>query len=172
MEDNLLVGDHLLVNKFLFSKPDSLISKLLPFREIKHGDIIVFKYPEDLTKNYVKRAIGLPGDRLRVENQTVFLNGKPLEELYTFHKEPDVRNRPVRDNFPMLADNQSFQTTSRTGHLLSFAFYDEYTQVRNVIQQATTSLWATPTTAPTADTSGLSSEKEHCWPGTDHLWAL
>jgi signal peptidase I len=104
MEDNLLVGDHLLVNKFLFSKPDWLIGKLLPFREIKHGDIIVFKYPEDLTKNYVKRAIGLPGDRLRVENQTVFLNGKPLEEPYTFHKEPDVRNRPVRDNFPMLAE--------------------------------------------------------------------
>ena len=66
MEDNLLVGDHLLVNKFLFARPDSWIGKLLPFREIKHGDIIVFKYPEDLTKNYVKRAIGLPGDRLRV----------------------------------------------------------------------------------------------------------
>ncbi len=63
MEDNLLVGDHLLVNKFVFGKPDSLIGKVLPFREIKHGDVIVFKYPEDLTKNYVKRAIGLPGDR-------------------------------------------------------------------------------------------------------------
>ena len=53
MEDNLLVGDHLLVNKFVFGKPDSLIGKVLPFREIKHGDVIVFKYPEDLTKNYV-----------------------------------------------------------------------------------------------------------------------
>ena len=135
MEDNLLVGDHLLVNKFLFSKPDSVIGKLLPFREIKHGDIIVFKYPEDLTKNYVKRAIGLPGDHLRVENQTVFLNGKPLEEPYTFHKEPDVRNRPVRDNFPMLAEQiNRFPDYQQNKDIFdSFFFYKEHTQGREIV---------------------------------------
>src|SRR5262247_3115335 len=82
MEDNLLVGDHLLVNKLVYGKPDGGLTRLLPFREIRHGDIIVFKYPEDLSKNYVKRAIGLPGDRLRIVNQTVYLNGKPLYEPY------------------------------------------------------------------------------------------
>jgi signal peptidase I len=136
MEDNLLVGDHLLVNKFLFSKPDSLIGRVLPFSEIKHGDIIVFKYPEDLTKNYVKRAIGLPGDHLRVENQTVFLNGKALEEPYTFHKEPDVRNRPVRDNFPMLAEqiNQIIQAVNKLG-LAVRGLYGEGTEaLGNVFQ--------------------------------------
>ena len=66
MEDNLLVGDHLLVNKFLFGRPDAWLCRILPFREVRHGDVIVFKYPEDLSKSYVKRAIGLPGDRIRI----------------------------------------------------------------------------------------------------------
>src|SRR5216110_1400664 len=63
MEDNLLVGDHLLVNKFVFGARGSIIDKILPLKDIKRGDVIVFKYPKDLTKHYVKRAIGLPGDR-------------------------------------------------------------------------------------------------------------
>src|SRR5881628_1451678 len=57
MEDNLLVGDHLLVNKFIFGNSDSWIGRVLPFRDIRRGDIIVFRYPEDLSKHYVKRAI-------------------------------------------------------------------------------------------------------------------
>ena len=107
MEDNLLVGDHLLVNKFVYGRPDSAIGRILPFREIRHGDVIVFKYPEDLTKNYVKRAIGLPGDRLRIVNQTVYLNGKALQESYIFHKAPDNKTLPVRDNFPMLTEQMT-----------------------------------------------------------------
>src|SRR5262245_29306786 len=64
MEDNLLVGDHLLVNKFVFGSRGSILDPLLPFKDIRRGDVIVFKYPKDLTKYYVKRAIGLPGDRV------------------------------------------------------------------------------------------------------------
>src|SRR4026209_2395489 len=56
MEDNLLVGDHLLVNKFAFGAPGSIIDPILPLRTIQRGNIIVFKYPEDLTKHYVKRV--------------------------------------------------------------------------------------------------------------------
>src|SRR5262245_65904422 len=74
MEDNLLVGDHLLVNKFVFGSRGSLVDGILPLKDIKRGDVIVFKYPKDLTKHYVKRAIGLPGDRIRIVDKQVFVN--------------------------------------------------------------------------------------------------
>jgi signal peptidase I len=102
MEDNLLVGDHLLVNKFIFGNPNSWISRVLPFREIRRGDVIVFKYPEDLSKHYVKRAIGIPGDRIRISDQNLYLNGNLFKESYIFHKSPERRNLPIRDNFPLL----------------------------------------------------------------------
>ena len=82
MEDNLLVGDHLLVNKFAFGAPGSITDAVLPLREIHRGDIIVFKYPHDLAKHYVKRVIGLPGDKIHTVNAEVFVNGSPLAETY------------------------------------------------------------------------------------------
>src|ERR1044072_5973963 len=88
MEDNLLVGDHLLVNKFVYGSRGSLLDKVLPFKDIKRGDVIVFKYPKDLTKHYVKRAIGLPGDRIKIIDKQVFVNGMPLNETYKIHKAP------------------------------------------------------------------------------------
>lgn len=135
MEDNLLVGDHLLVNKFIYGKPDAGINRLLPFREIRHGDIIVFKYPEDLTKNYVKRAIGLPGDRLRIVNQTVYLNGQPLSEPYTFHKAPEPRNLPVRDNFPLSKEQVTrFADYQQNKDVFdSYFFYKEYVQGEEIV---------------------------------------
>jgi len=101
MEDNLLVGDHLLVNKFVFGSPGSVIDRVLPFKEIKRGDIIVFKYPKDLSKHYVKRAIAVPGDHLKVVDKQVFINGSPLVEPYKFHKSaPGSYSDPFRDFFP------------------------------------------------------------------------
>jgi signal peptidase I len=102
MEDNLLVGDHLLVNKFAFGAPGTFIDVVLPFREIRRGDVIVFKYPKDLSKHYVKRVIGLPGDRLHIREKQVFINGKPLSEPYKVHKN-DVEGAyrdPSLDTFP------------------------------------------------------------------------
>jgi signal peptidase I len=135
MEDNLLVGDHLLVNKFVYGRPDRGIARLLPFREIKHGDIIVFKYPEDLSKNYVKRAVGLPGDRVKIVNQTVYLNGKPLDEPYVFHKAPEVRSLPIRDNFPLLKEQITrFADYQQNKDIFdSYFFYKEYTQGQEVV---------------------------------------
>src|SRR5438105_1123350 len=101
MEDNLLVGDHLLVNKFAFGSKGSFVDRLLPFREIHHGDIIVFRYPKDLTKHYVKRAIGLPGDHLKIIDKQVFVNDVPLSEPYKIHKSPPGSYAdPFRDFFP------------------------------------------------------------------------
>ena len=103
MESNLLVGDHLLVNKFAYGARGSIVDSLLPLRDIERGDIIVFKYPRDLTKHYVKRAIGMPGDKIRVEDAQVFINGQPLAEPYK-----QMMERAYRVNFPPTAGDQSY----------------------------------------------------------------
>jgi len=82
MEPTLLVGDHLLVNKFIFGGNGAWYDKLLPYRDIRRGDIIVFRYPYGEHANYVKRVIGLPGDRLKIVDEKVYVNGKPLSESY------------------------------------------------------------------------------------------
>src|SRR6266849_8531530 len=82
MEPTLLVGDHLLVNKFIFGGRDAWYEKLLPYRPLERGDIIVFKYPYLFHQHFVKRVIGLPGERLRLEDQRVYINGKVLSEPY------------------------------------------------------------------------------------------
>src|ERR1700733_6581087 len=71
MEPTLLVGDHLLVNKFLFEGTGAWYEKLLPYRQIRRGDVVVFKFPYDDHPHYVKRVIGLPGDRLRIIDEQV-----------------------------------------------------------------------------------------------------
>jgi signal peptidase I len=101
MEDNLLVGDHLLVNKFAFGARGSILDRILPLKDIRRGDVIVFKYPKDLTKYYVKRAIGLPGDRIKIIDKQVFVNGVALNEPYKIHKAPPGSYAdPIRDFFP------------------------------------------------------------------------
>jgi len=80
MQNTINIGDHLFVNKFVFGKTTPLIGGLLPTREIRRGDIIVFKLPENPKVNYVKRVIGLPGDKVQVRGRRVFVNGKELPE--------------------------------------------------------------------------------------------
>jgi signal peptidase I len=103
MEKNLLVGDHLLVNKFAYGARGSLVDSLLPLRDIHRGDVIVFKYPRDLTKHYVKRAIGLPGDKIRVQDAQVFINGEPLAEPYK-----QLTSTGDRGDFPPLGGNRDY----------------------------------------------------------------
>ena len=115
MQNTITIGDHLLVNKFIFAPGES--APILPQREILRGDIIVFKYPgniydpssdyerpdnKPIVTNYVKRVIGLPGDTLRLEGRTVFVNGQPLPEhqieaIDHNRKDPlEIRNAPPR----------------------------------------------------------------------------
>ena len=108
MEDNLLVGDHLLVNKFAFGARGSLLDPILPLRDIHRGDVIVFKYPNELSKNFVKRAIGLPGDHIRTVERQVFVNGKPIDEPYKVHKMSRADGPEPRDNFPPKSEFQVF----------------------------------------------------------------
>jgi signal peptidase I len=97
MQDTLLVGDHLLVDKLSYAPTGAIGKHLLPYREPKHGDIIVFRYPPDITQTLVKRLIGLPGDRLRIANGAVYRNGIRLNEAYAYHK---YAYDPTMDNFP------------------------------------------------------------------------
>ncbi len=98
MEDNMLIGDHLLVDKLAFAPPGAVSKYLLPYTPVQRGDIIVFRYPVDIRQTFVKRVIGVPGDRIRLANKQVFLNGKPLEEPYKFNKTSYIDS--YRDNFP------------------------------------------------------------------------
>jgi signal peptidase I len=83
MESNLLIGDHLLVNKFVYGLHSGLLARILPFKELKRGDVIVFKYPQSPEVAYVKRLIGLPGEKVEMVGRTVYINGQPLKEDYT-----------------------------------------------------------------------------------------
>jgi len=126
MEDTLLVGDHVLVTKFLYGThiPFTNVT-VLPLREPKRGDIIVFKYPGDESKDFIKRLIGLPGDVLQVINKTVYVNGRPLTEPYTVFKDDEILPRSLqpRDNFGpikvpegkyfMMGDNRDKSNDSR-----------------------------------------------------------
>ncbi|MCC6165250.1 MAG: signal peptidase I [Acidobacteria bacterium] len=81
MENNLLIGDHLVVNKFLFA-PAGFEKALLPIREYRRGDVVVFKSPEDPERDFIKRVIGLPGETLEMRHKKIFINGTPIEEPY------------------------------------------------------------------------------------------
>ena len=86
MEPNLLIGDHLLVNKFNFAPTLTRAENvLLPIDPIRRGDIIVFKYPEEPDRDFIKRVIGLPGETLELKNKKVYINGKPLDEPYVHY---------------------------------------------------------------------------------------
>jgi signal peptidase I len=98
MDKTVMVGDHLLVDKLSYAPSDSFSKHLLPYTEPKRGDIIVFRYPMDISQNYVKRCMGLPGDRLKVVDKELWLNGHKLDEPYIQHIFPRIE--PYRDNFP------------------------------------------------------------------------
>ena len=100
MEPNLLIGDHLIVNKMVFAPTLTGVERaILPQREIRRGDIIVFKYPEDPARDFIKRVIGLPGDRLELRRKQVLVNGKPIEEPYAHLLTP-----PPPDTSPRMDD--------------------------------------------------------------------
>jgi signal peptidase I len=92
MEENLLVGDHILVNKFVYgASPTALERGLLPVRDIQRGDVVVFKYPEDPQRDFIKRCVGLPNDLIEVRNKRLFVNGQEVDdESYIYHVDPRV----------------------------------------------------------------------------------
>lgn len=91
MEPNLLIGDHLIVNKMSFAPTATGIERaVLPHRNIRRGDIIVFKAPEEPDRDLIKRVVGLPGDRLELRRKQIYINGNRLDEPYVQFLEPIV----------------------------------------------------------------------------------
>jgi len=91
MEDNLLIGDHLVVNKFLYSANwDTPLHGLLPYREPQRGDVVVFKFPENPRRDFIKRCIAVAGDTINIKRKQVWLNGVPLQESYAVFKDGQV----------------------------------------------------------------------------------
>jgi signal peptidase I len=98
MEDTLLIGDHLLVDKLSYAPPGPITKNILPYNEVTRGDIIVFRYPVDIRQTFVKRVIGVPGDHIKLINKQLVLNGQPKTEPYVYHKTEYIDS--YRDNFP------------------------------------------------------------------------
>ncbi len=104
METTLLVGDHIFVNKFIYGYHVPYTKgRVLEFRHPKRGEIIVFEFPTDPSKDFIKRVIGVPGDTVEIRNKTVYVNGKALEEPYTRYVDgpgADGLAPSGRDNMP------------------------------------------------------------------------
>lgn len=132
MEENLLVGDHILVNKFIYGPTLFRLGKvLLPIRDVRRGDVVVFRFPQDPSRDFIKRAVGLPGDVVRLVDKRLYVNGKRVaDESYVSHNDPIVYPRGSypsasnpRDNFgPVrvpagsylcLGDNRDYSHDSR-----------------------------------------------------------
>jgi len=119
MEENLLIGDHLLVNKFVFGPSESRVERaLLPVGTVHRGDVIVFKYPEEPDRDFIKRVIGVPGDTVEVREKKVYIDGAPLDEPYAHYLQPaadasefhEVTSFDVRERYGpvMVPPNQYF----------------------------------------------------------------
>ena len=107
MEQNLLIGDHLLVNKFVFGPAMSGVERaVLPAKAIARRDVVVFKYPEDPERDFIKRVIGLPGDKIEVRRKRVFVNDQPLDEHDVYY---------IGEPPPPLTDSGAGETQESNG---------------------------------------------------------
>jgi signal peptidase I len=98
MENNLLIGDHLLVNKFVYAPTAAGVERtLMPIGTIRRGDVLVFKSPVEPERDLIKRVIGLPGDRLEQKEKKIYINGQPLDEPYVFFLEPPRHNSELTE---------------------------------------------------------------------------
>jgi signal peptidase I len=111
MEDTLLIGDHLLVDKLAYAPKGSFSKYILPYEDPRDGDIIVFRYPVDISQTFVKRVVGVPGDHIKIIEQQVYRNGHKLSEPYVVHK--STYSDSFRDNFPNSEANFSQMDSGR-----------------------------------------------------------
>jgi signal peptidase I len=135
MEDTLAIGDHILVSKFIYGmKIPFTDTRFLKIRDPKRGDVMVFEYPEDPSKDFIKRVIGTPGDTVEVKDKKVYVNGTLYENPHEVHKEPEIIPKeqnprdnmgPVKvpaDSYFMMGDNRDRSYDSR---FWGFVKYDK-----------------------------------------------
>ncbi|HXH05803.1 MAG TPA: signal peptidase I [Vicinamibacterales bacterium] len=118
METNLLVGDHLLVNKFVFGPTAGRLERLLlPVADIRRGDVVVFKYPEDPERDFIKRVIALPGETIELRRKRVYIDGRPLDEPYVHLAAPAATAQPGDPDYTSLDVRESYgPVTVPPGH--------------------------------------------------------
>jgi signal peptidase I len=111
MKETLLIGDHILVNKFLYGvKLPFTSTTIIPYKEPQQGDIVVFKFPEDPDKDFIKRVVGVAGDVVEGRDKKIFVNHEPLNHDYGIHKDSRIvpGNIQPRDNFgPLVVPEKS-----------------------------------------------------------------
>jgi len=158
MEQNLLIGDHLLVNKFVFGPTASALERVvMPTTSVRRGDILVFKYPQEPERDFIKRVIGLPGETLKVRQKRLYIDGEMLEEPYLRDQMPVLEEGMIaldrRDNFGpvtvpadhyfMMGDNRDNSEDSRFWGPLPHAYvkgkamiiYWSYESTRPFVQE-------------------------------------
>ncbi|OGD13029.1 MAG: signal peptidase I [Candidatus Aminicenantes bacterium RBG_16_66_30] len=120
MEPTLLVGDFLLVNKIAYAHPRlPLENSILANRPIERGSIVVFKYPKDLTKDFVKRVIALEGEKVEIREKQVFINDKPLDEPYKVHIDSEVHSKNDVYNYDDVIRDNYGPVTVPPGHIFA-----------------------------------------------------
>ena len=106
MENTLLIGDHVFVNREQFAPPTRWLGPILPYRDIHRQDIVVFLSPAEPGLYVVKRIIGAPGDRIHLQDGVVYRNGEKLDEPYVIHQAGGENYNPYRDNFPSVLPSE------------------------------------------------------------------
>jgi signal peptidase I len=126
MKPTLLIGDHILVNKFIYGvKIPFLDYTLIPVKEPQRGDIVVFEFPEDPKKDFIKRVVAVGGDRVEIRKKRVYINDKPIEDPHATHLDPNIISGHIRsrdnlppvsvppDSFFVMGDNRDHSYDSR-----------------------------------------------------------
>jgi signal peptidase I len=126
MQPNLLIGDHLIVNKMVFAPAATALERaILPGRPIERGDVVVFKFPRDPERDFIKRVIGLPGDRLEMRQKQIYVNDVAIDQPYAHSAPPGqtpagadllTNYGPVvvpRGQYFMMGDNRDYSEDSR-----------------------------------------------------------
>ncbi len=132
MEDTLLIGDHILVNKFIYGVRMPFSNKtIVPVAEPKRGDIVVFKFPQDPKMDFIKRVVGIPGDTVECRNKVVYVNGEPEASAYAVHKDAFILRNNPRDNFGpikvpadslfVMGDNRDRSNDSRFWNFVNYS---------------------------------------------------
>lgn len=128
MKQTLLIGDHILVNKFIYGVKLPFLQKIIiPVKTPRRGDIIVFRFPEEPGKDFIKRVIGIPGDVVEIKSKQVYISGEPLNHDFGIHTDPRVIPGLLqpRDNFgpQTVPDNSYFVLGDNRDHSYDSRFW-------------------------------------------------
>lgn len=146
MLPTLLIGDHLLVNKFIYGIKMPFTGKILvPFKKPQQGDVVVFRFPKDRSIDYIKRVIGTPGDTVEIRDKKVYVNGKPIDDPHAYISSSTILNAKAspRDNFgPVLVpDDRIFVMGDNRDNSYDSRFWG-FVDQRDILGEAFILYWS------------------------------